>query len=541
MKYLFTRDGSCVPGPAGRLVSIIRCLSRRLSHTLSAFDIRPLGVADRMETYNSGFATQILQGTYIIWSVLLQGVVDPHKNPLSLAAQFWSRLASSVPFTGSDPLSMALAAPATGREYWLDGLRGIAAAIVVWFHFTVGEMGSPFRSFWTNPEEENRHWFQLPPFRIFFAGQSMVLVFFVISGYAVSVSIIRLREDAPTQFYRKLTSSALRRGFRLYIPVLAICLLSHLALYTGIIDWNPGNPEEGCPGAEPWSAPGPHLSCLIMTFLSTLDLTGTLYVAGYNFHLWTICFEFRYSQAIYLVILGLAWVKPRVRLGAIACLGVVYMWFGSPIISSFLAGLMFAELDVAKEKSLCPPAGVGKRHRTGLAATCLSLLPGLLFAMGIFLICLPQDPSFPPDFRFQSQLALPFYVDPQIRIRAWHAIGAILVVGTLRHLPFLRAPLKSKVAQFLGTISFSIYLLHPLFIMILRNRILEGVCHVLGGKDFWQTRHDESAWHILLLAWAFAGFIVGPLLVFASGYMARSIDRRSVLWSYQVEKILCAR
>ncbi|PYI09791.1 hypothetical protein BO78DRAFT_436671 [Aspergillus sclerotiicarbonarius CBS 121057] len=434
---------------------------------------------------------------------------------------------------------MALAASATSREHWLDGLRGIAAAIVAWFHFTVGEMGPPYRSFWTNPAEDNRRWFQLPPFRLIFAGQAMVLIFFVISGYAVSISIIRLREEAPAQFYRKLTSSVLRRGFRLYIPVLILCLLSHVALYTGLIDWTPGNPTEGCPGAEPWSALGPHVSCLTLTFLTTLDLSGPIFVTGYNFHLWTISYEFRCSLAVYLVILGLASVKAQMRLAIVACLGVVFLWFGSPMFSAFLTGLLFAELDVAQQQVLFPPS-VGKRYRTGLA-NWISLLPGLLFGIAIFLLCLPQDPSFPPEFWFQSRLALPFYVDPTMRIRAWHAVGAILVVGTLRHLPLVRAPLESKLAQFLGMISFSIYLLHPLFIMVLRNRILDAVCRRLWGTDFWQTRQDESAWHVLFLAWAVAGAIMGPLLVLASGYMARSVDRRSVAFSYQVEKILCGR
>ncbi|OOF94955.1 hypothetical protein ASPCADRAFT_51018 [Aspergillus carbonarius ITEM 5010] len=429
-----------------------------------------------------------------------------------------------------------------GREHWLDGLRGIAAAIVAWFHFTVGEIGPPYRSYWTTPAEDNRHWFQLPPFRLLFAGQAMVLLFFVISGYAVSISIIRLREETPTQFYRKLTSSVLRRGFRLYIPVLLLCFLSHAALYTGLIYWTPGNPKEGCPGAEPWSAPGPHVSCLTMTFLTTLDLTGPFYVTGYNFHLWTISYEFRCSLGIYLVILGLASVTAKVRLVTIACLDAVFMWFGSPIFSAFLAGLLFAELDITQQEDLSPPAAVSKRYRTGLAAICISLFPGLLFGTGIFLLCLPQDPSFPPDFWFQSQLALPFYdVDPEIRIRGWHAIGAILVVGTLRHLPSVRSPLESKLAQFLGVISFSIYLLHPIFIMVMRNRILEAVCQHLWGMDFGQTRQDESAGHVLFLAWVIAGVIMGPLLIWTSRYMTKLVDRRSVIWSYQIEKILCGR
>ncbi|OJI81667.1 hypothetical protein ASPTUDRAFT_44937 [Aspergillus tubingensis CBS 134.48] len=432
---------------------------------------------------------------------------------------------------------MTSAASAKARQNWLDGLRGMAAAIVAWFHFTVGEMRAPYRSFWAVPAAENRRFFQLPPFRLLFAGQSMVLLFFVISGYAVSTSIIRLRDDAPAQFYRKLTSSVFRRGFRLYIPVLILCLISHLAYYMGLIDWTPGD-QEGCPGAQPWSALQPHLSCLTMTFLTTLQLSGPFYVTGYNFHLWTISYEYQCSLAVYLVLLGLASVRPMVRLVAITCLSVAFMWFGSPILSAFLAGLGFAELDILREASRDSLMAGQKRKPTTLVRNCANILTGLLFVSGIYLLCLPQDSNFPPDFSFQSSLKLPFYVDPEIRIRGWHAVGAILVVGTLRHLRFLRIPLETRLAQFLGMISFSLYLFHPLFIMVMRNRILQAVCHYLWGTDFWQTQQDESAWHVIILAWTAAASVLFPPLILASMYMAKIVDRKSVAWSYQVENLV---
>ncbi|GKZ21735.1 hypothetical protein AbraIFM66951_003805 [Aspergillus brasiliensis] len=432
---------------------------------------------------------------------------------------------------------MASTASAKARENWLDGLRGIAAAIVAWFHFTVGEMGAPYRSFWASPAEDNRRFFQLPPFRLLFAGQSMVLLFFVISGYAVSLSIIRLRDDAPARFYRKLTSSVFRRGFRLYIPVLILCLISHVAYYIGVIDWVPGD-REGCTGAQPWSALQPHLTCLTMTFLTTLNLSGPFYVTGYNFHLWTISYEYQCSMAVYLVILGLASIRPLMRLSAIACLCATFMWFGSPIISTFLAGLFFAELDTLHEASwdLCEARQT--RKTSILVRNCINVFTGLVFVSGIYLLCLPQDPTFPPDFWFQSRLELPFYVESEIRIRGWHAVGAILLVGTLRRHRFLRVPLESRLAQFLGTVSFSLYLFHPLFIMVMRNRILEAVCRYLWGMDFWQTQHDASAWHVIFLAWTVAAAVMGPLLLLFSVYMSKIVDRKSVVWSYRLENLV---
>lgn len=429
---------------------------------------------------------------------------------------------------------MASAASVKPRENWLDGLRGIAAAIVAWFHFTVGEMKTPYRSFWAVPADENRNPFQLPPLRLLFAGQSMVLLFFVISGYAVSTSIIRLRDDAPAQFYRKLTSSVFRRGFRLYIPVLILCVICHMSLYIGLFNWFPGE-LEGCSGAEPWSALQPHLSCLTMTFLTTLHLSGPFYVTGYNFHLWTISYEYQCSLAVYLIILGLASIRPKVRLVVIACLSATFMWFGSPILSAFIAGLLFAELDTLREASW----SLGQKiEPTTVVRNSANIFTGLLFVSGIYLLCLPQDPTFPPDFWFQSYLKLPFYVDPEIRIRGWHAVGAILVVGTLRRHRFLRVPLESRPVQFLGTISFSLYLFHPLFIMVMRNRILEAVCHYLWGADFWQTQHDESAWYVIFLAWTVAAVAIGPSLILASVYMTKIVNRKSVVWSYKVENLV---
>lgn len=54
-----------------------------------------------------------------------------------------------------------------GQTLWLDGLRGVAAAIVAIFHAKELEPESIFgflsRSFWDDPPEQNRRFIQLPP------------------------------------------------------------------------------------------------------------------------------------------------------------------------------------------------------------------------------------------------------------------------------------------------------------------------------------------------------------------------------------------
>ena len=164
------------------------------------------------------------------------------------------------------------------RETWLDGLRGVAALIVVWFHTTSGKLSTPYRSFWDLPATENRHLIQTLPFRLFFAGPGMVDIFFVVSGYSVSTGLIKLRNDHSSStslvgFYKKLSSSVVRRMFRLYFPVLIMSVASHVLFYAGLYTIHFAK-EAGCPGAEPWGNPVPHVQCLVRSFVGVVNAEG---------------------------------------------------------------------------------------------------------------------------------------------------------------------------------------------------------------------------------------------------------------------------
>ena len=167
---------------------------------------------------------------------------------------------------------MATKPASTGREIWLDGLRGVAAAIVVWSHMTAGKLVTPYRSFWDSPASENRHLFQIAPFRIFFSGPGMVDIFFVVSGYSISVGLIKLRhEGSLAGFHQRLTSSVVRRIFRLCFPVAIMMLGSHVLYYAGLYTI-PFKEGTGCPGAHPWKSPVPHIQCLIRSFISIINM-----------------------------------------------------------------------------------------------------------------------------------------------------------------------------------------------------------------------------------------------------------------------------
>src|SRR6202012_1390350 len=67
---------------------------------------------------------------------------------------------------------------------WLDGLRGWAALFVFWYHFSMNY------HHWTSlgwGYQDNRAILTLPVIRTVIAGPGMVSIFFVVSGYSLTL------------------------------------------------------------------------------------------------------------------------------------------------------------------------------------------------------------------------------------------------------------------------------------------------------------------------------------------------------------------
>jgi peptidoglycan/LPS O-acetylase OafA/YrhL len=71
---------------------------------------------------------------------------------------------------------------------WLDGLRGWASLIVFSFHFT--HAYHKWSSFGYG-SDGNWLFVELPFVRIFYAGEAMVYVFFIVSGYSLAWGMLQ--------------------------------------------------------------------------------------------------------------------------------------------------------------------------------------------------------------------------------------------------------------------------------------------------------------------------------------------------------------
>ena len=96
------------------------------------------------------------------------------------------------------------------KMIYLDGIRGLAAFIVVISHYI-----QVFYPAALNGNQQQAHfkwdiWYGHSPINLFYNGQLAVCLFFVLSGYVLSVKMFEKELDNET-FQKLLHSSALRR------------------------------------------------------------------------------------------------------------------------------------------------------------------------------------------------------------------------------------------------------------------------------------------------------------------------------------------
>ena len=286
--------------------------------------------------------------------------------------------------------------PGYARLRSLDGLRGVAASAVLLFHVSLALGG----------------WPGIPFLGAFWNGHNAVLLFFVLSGLALSLSYWRRQEDAWLPFL-------IRRVFRLY-PAFAVSVLVEPALL----------PIAGAVGRAWRPIPG---GIELLTCIARLGDPS-------NFSTWTLAHEMRIS----VVFPGLIWFM-RVAgyravpiAAAISLLGPALGGDTTPLTVSdwsltvYYAWLFVLGAEIARHEGAVR-AWLGN-HRPmawGLAAF------GLLVSSYSYV----ESP-------FGISTAFPFEI----------AAGALAVcaIGIPRLVAWLEAPLP----QWLGRISYSLYLLH---------------------------------------------------------------------------------
>lgn len=364
----------------------------------------------------------------------------------------------------------------TGRIAAFDGLRGIAAAIVVLFHYLC--MLHPT---WAPMMAETAHWLSHTPLHILWNGRFAVAVFFVLSGFVMAAAAERHRNA--------VMASSVARYLRLALPATISCLLGWM--------WLSAFPDAAQALADRLAAPSRWLNYtyqepILPLWYAVADGMAGNFLRGYsrfNNVLWTMKIELLGSLAIFLLY---ALTQGRLRLLALAAGGVAVLLWLSDAYMCFVFG---AALYEAHRRRLLQSRSVALSIGALVAAVMLGG-PGEGAHVRLHL------PDVPPEWHLGRSRGVVVGL-----------AAALLIYATLT-LPALARLFACRLPVFLGRISFGLYLVHvpPLYTIVAWSH-LQGVPEIMLAPLY--------AVGVLLLAWVFTLMVDEPSLRWISSLRTR--------------------
>lgn len=328
----------------------------------------------------------------------------------------------------------------------LDGARGLAALIVVIHHcaLTVPEFAHLYLSGYVPAEGTLLWWINATPLKIFTAGGEAVLLFFVLSGLVVSLPVLRAKTFDWVSYY-------ITRTLRLWMPVAASLLVASACVMLAIRD--------------PSLTVSKWVTMSDVRVLEWPEVVGGLDVmrgpTRINNPLWSLQWEFMFSLLL-PVFVGIAVVLRRWTVAtiivctALTVVGMMNVIGYLSFLTAFMAGAALA-FPVMARTGRYRPRGTPILSRV-LWLGCL--VAGIL-AMCVFWSLLMNGVTDPFALAVGKALALP---------------GAVLIVLCAVFSRSVASFLEWGPVQWLGKISFSLYLVHvPIILMFSR----------LLGADHW--------------------------------------------------------
>jgi peptidoglycan/LPS O-acetylase OafA/YrhL len=418
---------------------------------------------------------------------------------------------------------------------YLDGMRGLAALFVFFCHYSYtcfvitngyayGEAG------------QNRNLLLLPIIRLLYSGPPMVCVFFVISGYALSLKPLKqMRSRSWDSLMTTMSSSIFRRGLRLFIPTatstfMVFCML-RLRMYepTRALSKNKmlhRNIQELHPEMLPTTGMQfRDWAWQMFRFVCVFDWAPFAGSTGYDVHLWTIPVEFRASLFLFLVVIGLSRLRPRIRMTLLSAIFLFVLRNDRWELMLFYSGMFLAEMDIILSPSSPPPSPLSP---SPLRRETRSRSPRSVFWFGLALLSLylmsqPDEGSeATPGWRWLFTMIPPWISE---KYRFWQTIGSITLVLAVSRSQPLQSPFNFPAVQYLGKISYALYLMH--------GPVMHSVGYLVQQTAWGLTGYGTETRYL-------AGFILAaliniPLVIWAADVFWRLVDTPSVKFARWLE------
>ncbi|KAI1186996.1 hypothetical protein F5B17DRAFT_440676 [Nemania serpens] len=382
---------------------------------------------------------------------------------------------------------------------YLDGLRGLAALVVCLCHYT--EENHPDLTSWygvfPNPAVPLApSWIQLPFVRVLFSGRPMVHVFFIVSGFALSVrALAAARARDLARCHAILASAAFRRPLRLCGPPVVSMAMIFLLVRAGWL-----GPPAAAAALPTWRRQlDDWVAAVYYHVIWPWSWDAHLY-PPYNVNLWTVPVELCHSMLLFLTILTLSRMATAARVASALVFVVYCLHCGKWAAAEFIAGMLLAEahlvsaergggirdegylplsnLSSSSSSSSSPPplddpevvkevdTSVGNTRGSSSTARrrLETLLHTAILTAALYVAGWPNvDSTRTPGIRHLVSHTPGAFDrhDPQAPQKFWFALVAMGTVWSCGRVAFVRRTiLESCFAQYAGRISFAVYIIH---------------------------------------------------------------------------------
>ena len=423
---------------------------------------------------------------------------------------------------------------------YLDGLRGFAAFLVYWHHH---ELWAHVPLQTTSMESSYgyngfRFFVTLPGVRTLFnGGHFAVAAFFVISGYVLSakpISLIHAGEQA--KLADNLSSALFRRWLRLFIPIISTTFVFMTIVHALDLQTDGIKPHTTYSGAM-WAW---YTEIKNFTFIFN---SGSVPWLSYNFHLWSIPVEFKGSIVIYTSLLAFSRCGRNARLCCQAGLIFYFLYIVDGwYCALFAAGMMLNDLEQLAAKDELPSFFAQFRpHKKLIFYT--------MFASAVYLGGCPghndqvEELRKNPGWYWLSFLKPQAVFDPKWFFLFW---AAVFLVASTPHIHWLKRFFETRFCQYLGRVSFSLYLVHGPVLWTLGDRLYAAV----GWPKDSRTKNIPDWVDIFILpktgpmgleiSFLLPHLILLPVTFYVAEVVTRALDEPSVRfpqWLYKATTV----
>jgi peptidoglycan/LPS O-acetylase OafA/YrhL len=338
---------------------------------------------------------------------------------------------------------------------YLDGVRGLSSFFVFIHHYPMDYYRSLHNGFASGPDQ--KLFLKLPFVRIIYSGRFMVTIFFLLSGFVLAYKPLKhVRAGQTASLVDVLASSILRRGFRLFLPMIIPTFIGMLCIHMG---WYRSlDPIVPVPAILPLFMQINEWWHCLLEIMNPFSW-GT-YSPPYATQLWTLPYEFRGSMLVFLTVLGLSRTKEAIRVIIGITIAIYGLWNSHWDVFLFLTGMVLAELQLirlSRSPSLDKVPETKPRWQILLRRSFWIAN----FIISIFLGCWPDNYSeISPGYRTLSKMVPAHYKSNELQQRWWTSIAAVQMLMAIEHLPAVQAFFTKPLMKYLGDISYALYIVH---------------------------------------------------------------------------------